>query len=60
MSEIKLDVKAVGNIIKIAMTNSDMCKSCEFSGQCFFAYSCLSNNYAHYLRRLNNGHSENQ
>lgn len=59
MSEIELDVKAVGNIIKIAMANNDMCKSCEFSGQCFFAYSCLSNNYEYYLRRLNNEHSEN-
>lgn len=29
MSEIELDVKAVGNIIKIAMANNDMCKSCE-------------------------------
>ena len=59
MSEIKLDIKDVGNIVNIAMANSDMCNSCEFSGQCFFAYSCLSNNYEYYLRRLNNEHSDN-
>ena len=33
-----------------AMSNNEKCKSCEFRGMCFFAYSCLSDNYKYYLK----------
>lgn len=48
----KLDEKSVGNIIRIAMANNEKCRTCEFRGTCFFAYTCLSNNYKHYLREM--------
>lgn len=49
---LDLDKKSVSKIIRIAMKNNDKCKTCEFEGQCFFSYVCLSDNYKYYLKRL--------
>lgn len=48
--KLKLDETSVAKIIEIAMSNNEKCKTCEFRGMCFFAYSCLSNNYKYYLK----------
>lgn len=47
---IKLDEESVSKIIKIAMSNNQKCNICEFRGMCFFAYSCLSNDYEYYSK----------
>ena len=49
---IKLDEESVSRIIKIAMSNNQKCHTCEFRGMCFFAYSCLSNDYKYYLKEV--------
>lgn len=49
-SKLKLDETPVAKIIEIAMSNNEKCKTCKFRGMCFFAYSCLSNNYKYYLK----------
>lgn len=48
--ELKLDETSVAKIIEIAMSNNEKCKACEFRGMCFFAYSCLSDDYKYYLK----------
>ncbi len=45
-----MDETSVSKIIKIAMINNEKCNTCIFRGKCFFAYSCLSNDYLHYKR----------
>lgn len=45
-----MDETSVSKIIKIAMINNEKCNTCIFRGKCFFAYSCLSNDYMHYKR----------
>lgn len=47
---ITLDMTDVSEIIKIAMANNEQCNTCIFVGKCFFAYSCLSSDYSHYIR----------
>lgn len=49
---VKLDDASVSKIIKIAMSNNQKCYTCEFRGMCFFAYSCLSNDYKYYLKEM--------
>lgn len=46
-----LDKNHVGKIIDITIENSPKCNACEFKNQCFFAYQCLSNDYAYFLKR---------
>lgn len=48
--KLKLDETSVAKIIEIAMSNNEKCKACKFRGMCFFAYSCLSNDYKYYLK----------
>lgn len=48
--KLKLNETSVAKIIEIAMSNNEKCKACEFRGMCFFAYSCLSDDYKYYLK----------
>ena len=47
--KLKLDETSVAKIIVIAMSNNEKCKTCEFRGMCFFAYSFLSYNFKFFL-----------
>ena len=57
---MELDEASVAKIIEIAISNNQKCHTCEFKGMCFFAYSCLSNDYKYYLKGVTENETDKE